>query len=194
MDIISYLLGKNSAGGGSGGDISEYFSNEIKEGNVNAPGFGAMILKIPSNTIVNGTSLSFAFANFQGSTIPLINTSNVINFSYMFNSATITEIPLIDTSNGTNLSNMFRGCLQLTTIPLLNISKATNLSNMFQNTKKLSNESLDNILQMCINATAFTGTKTLAYLGFTNSNYSASKIQGLTHYQDFIDAGWTIGY
>ena len=57
----------------------------------------------------------------------------------------------------------------------------------------LSDTSLDNILQMCINATSYTATKTLNHIGIYLDTYPASRIQALPHYQDFLDAGWTIG-
>jgi hypothetical protein len=47
---------------------------------------------------------------------------------------------------------------------------------------------------MCINATSYTGTKTFSKFGFNSGYYAASKIQSLPSYQDFITAGWTIGY
>ena len=35
----------------------------------------------------------------------------------------------------------------------------------------------------------------LAQLGITDTTaYPTSRIQALPHYQDFLDAGWTIGY
>lgn len=59
---------------------------------------------------------------------------------------------------------------------------------------KLTDASLDNILQMCINATSYTETKTLAELGLSNYRASVSRVEALPHYQDFLNAGWTIGY
>ena len=89
---------------------------------------------------------------------------------------------------------MFSFCSYLTTIPLLDTSNVTNMADMFYHTYNLTDTSLDNILQMCINASVYTGTKKLSTLGLTSTNYPASRIQALTHYQDFINAGWTIGY
>ena len=58
--------------------------------------------------------------------------------------------------------------------------------------RSLTNESLDNILQFCITSKIENGT--LKYLGLTSNYYPATTIQSLPHYQDFINAGWTIGY
>ena len=65
---------------------------------------------------------------------------------------------------------------------------------MFYSCPKLTDKSIDNILKMCINAISYSGVKTLQILGFSSNDYPASRIQELPSYQDFIDAGWTIGY
>ena len=103
-------------------------------------------------------------------------------------------MPLVDTSNVTVATYAFRGCARLQVVPALNLSNVTSMSNMFSQCNALSTESLNNILIMCINATSYTGTKKLSELGFSSTYYPASAIQALPKYQDFIDAGWTIGY
>lgn len=112
---------------------------------------------------------------------------------------TLVIMPLIDTSNVLTMQNAFQSCSNLSSLPILDTSKLsynTSFRGMFRytNSSSLSNESLDNLLQMCINATSYNGTKTLSEAGFTSSWYPASRIQALPHYQDFITAGWTIGY
>ena len=127
--------------------------------------------------------------------IALLDTSNVLNMNSMFNNCTnLIKIPLLNTENTTNFNYMFNNCYKLSDIPLLNTENITNITGMFYNCNSLSDTSLDNILQMCIEATKITNNKTLSNLGLTSTNYPATKIQSLTHYQDFIDAGWTIGY
>ena len=128
--------------------------------------------------------------------VPLLNTSAVTNMYGMFDAcSSLKEIPLLDTSAVLNMRNMFKSCVALKTIPVLNTSSVTNFQQMFSSCNSLSDTTLDNILQMCINATSYTGTKTLQYLGIASYNgYPASRIQSLPHYQDFLDAGWTIGY
>jgi hypothetical protein len=68
---------------------------------------------------------------------------------------------------------------------------------MFGYCYNLSNDSINNILGMCANATLYNQTKTLKRL-FANNDmsryYPASTIESLSNYQDFIDAGWTIGW
>lgn len=143
----------------------------------------------------NATNMYGMFENTRGLTqIPLLDTSNVTDMSRMFFESVISTIPLLDTSKVTDMSYMFTKVSSLTTIPLLNTSKVTNMDSMFSSAGNLTDESLDNILQMCINATSYKRTKTLYQLSFRKTYYPASRIQALPHYQDFLDAGWTIGY
>lgn len=220
MDVTSYLLGKNASGGGGGGDTSKYFTPTIDAGtSTYDSGIANMIKTIPSNTTVKGTTLYRAFRYsgieelplidtsnvtnmyecFTGcsklKTIPLLNTNNVTNLEGAFYNCILFEtLPQINTQNVTSMYSMFYGCSSLKNIPLLNTSKLTDMRNIFTNCPFLTDTSLDNILQMCANATAYTRQKTLVSIGFSSSYYSASKIQALPHYQDFVNAGWTIGY
>lgn len=153
-------------------------------------------LQIKNNWDATQTSLRYTFQNDKQLVfLPLIDTSNITDTRNAFDGATLLQkIPLINTSNVTTMGNMFKNATSLVEIPILNISKATNLGSMFSGCYFMTDESLDNILQMCIGATSYTSTKTLANMGMTAAYYPASKIQSLPHYQDFIDAGWTIGY
>ena len=127
--------------------------------------------------------------------IPFFDTQNVTNMSYAFYGCEkITSIPEFNTEKVQNFSNCMRMCTMLEDVPLLNTSSVTNFQYMFSNCNNLTDTSIDNILQMCINATRYNGTKTLVQLGFSSSMASASRIQALPHYQDFINANWTIGY
>lgn len=142
------------------------------------------------------TSLNSKFKNdYNLVFLPLIDTSNVVNMQGLCNGCiSLLSISLIDTSNVTNMSSMFYQCNVLSDVPILNTSKVTNFTNIFNGSRTLTNASLDNILQMCINSVSYTGTKTLAQLGINSAYYPASRIEALPHYQDFINAGWTIGY
>ncbi len=152
---------------------------------------------------------------------PLVDTTNGRDFSEMFRlCTTLAEVPALNCSNATSCSSMFQNCSNLETVYITRVhlsaykmfAYCTNLKNVylvnvlgasatsslektFQECLNLTDESLDNILQICINATSFQGTKTLAYLGITDTTaYPTSRIEALPHYQDFLDAGWTIGY
>lgn len=144
----------------------------------------------------NWTSSSRPF-DFKNTIIfcPYVDTSSQTSWYYFAGDCKkLLQLPLLDSSNVTNMSNAFTNCYALTSIPAFNTSKVTNFSSAFSNCTSLTNESLNNILLMCIGASSYTGTKTLYQLGFRSGNYASSIIQGLSNYQAFIDAGWTIGY
>ena len=194
IDTFSYLLGKKKGGGGA--DLSNYFTSTISNGaSSSIGGYVNMIKKIPDDTTVSGTSLNYAFSNFLGTEVPLLDTSNVTSMTSMFNDCiNLTTIPLLDMSSCTSATNMFSGCTNLANVPLLNTSNLSRM-NMFSNCPKLTDASLDNILKMCINSNVTTATrKKLSDVGLTSTNYPTSRIEALPSYQDFIDAGWTIGY
>lgn len=172
--------------------------------------------------LVNTSTARFMQSMFNGckslTDVPLLDTSQVSNFSYMFSGckklknvpqfntsnatdmtqmfydcSSMTSIPLLNTSKVRNMSSMFRNCTELTSVPLLNTDSLTNITIMFHGCLKLSDATLDNILQMAINAKSYTSTKTLVSFGITDTTvYPASRIEALPHYNDFINAGWTI--
>lgn len=126
---------------------------------------------------------------------PLVDTSNVTNMANCFYScAKLKQIPQLNTSNVTTMYNMFSNCGELNYIPVLDTSNVIIFQNFVKYCKKLTYESINNIMKMCINATSYARTKTLAFLGLDGNYYSASKIQELSNYQEFINAGWTIGF
>lgn len=195
MDVTSYLLGKNASGGG--GDISKYFGELTASENSSISGIMHAIQEIPSDITVTGTSLQYAFSRTVGlKKLSLIDTSNITNmFAMCQGCENLEEIAQIDTSKVVTFSSAFNGCLKLATVPQLDTSSATNIMNIFNNCPSLSDKSLDNILLMCININPnYTDTKTLYRMGFRATNYPTSRIQALPHYQDFVGAGWTIGY
>lgn len=115
---------------------------------------------------------------------------------YAFQSCTKLET-ISGNINTNNLQSTFSGCSNLKNIPVIYTRNlgSNSFRNTFLNCTSLTDASLDNVLQTCINATSYTGTKTLAQLGITNTTiYPTTRIQALPHYQDFLDAGWTIGY
>lgn len=152
---------------------------------------------VPLLNTSNVTTMAGTFKScYNLKSIPLFDTSNVQSFNGMFDGDSgMTSIPSLNTSKGTNINNMFRNCSRLTTVPQFDFGKVTTAAGVFTNCSNLTDTSLDNILLSCISMTSFTGTKTLSgVMGFSSSNYSASRIQALPHYQDFTTAGWTIGY
>jgi surface protein len=70
---------------------------------------------------------------FQGcvslKSIPLFNTSLVLNMSVMFQNCTsLQSVPLFNTAAAQNMSSMFQNCVSLQSIPALNCSSATNIA------------------------------------------------------------------
>lgn len=223
MDMFSYLLGKKASGGGGGGglDWSAIGYSQEPQSIIDDYNYSKDIYDNWDNT---QTDLTSKFANNGDLVyMPLVDTSNATNMYQMFYQCQqLTAMPLLNTENATNMMDMFYGCIKLKEIPQMDISNATNITGMFSSCRALKNvpvlngsslklstsmqnvfsycisltdTSLDNILQLCISATIYSGTKTLYRLGIQNSTvYPASRIQALPHYQDFIDAGWTIGY
>lgn len=92
----------------------------------------------------NVTSMREMFSHCPKlSTIPLLNTSKVIDIVGMFDTCKeLTSIPLLDTSKVTNMSTMFNNCIKLTTIPLLNTCEATTMGYMFGGCSQLINITL----------------------------------------------------
>lgn len=194
MELFDYLLAKTKAGGGGSDlDWSAIGYNSTPKSIVDGYNYAKDIY---DNWNSSATNLSDKYKSNNNLLImPLVDTSNVTNMHSIFQNSSLISLPLLDTHNVTDMGSMFYYCTNLKTVPLLNTSSVTNVSYMFYYCNILNNTSLDNILQMCINATSYTGTKTLNTLGITNTTYyPVSRIQALPHYQDFINAGWTIGY
>ena len=190
MDITSYLLGKNSGGGG-GSDL-----DWTALGYDSTPQAIIDAYNIALNIKETWTSTSRLSEDYKNVIIcPLVDTSSQTSWYYFAsNCGSLLQMPLLDTSNVTNMTSSFYACSALQHIPKFNTSKVTSFTGTFQGCNNLTNESINNILEMCISATLYTGTKTLYQLGFRSNYYSATRIQALPSYQAFIDAGWTIGY
>lgn len=191
-DIVSYLLGKNSAGGGGGLDWSAIGYDNTPQAIIDGYNYALNI----KNTFVPGTTLSWKWANDKNLIMfPQLDLSQNTNMTYMCqNCQSLISVAPIDTNTIKNFSSTFSGCCALKEVPILDFSSATSLGSMFSNCINLSDNSVDNILVSCIGINPnYTEGKTLKGMGF-NTNISVSRIEALPHYQDFIDAGWTIGY
>lgn len=127
--------------------------------------------------------------------IPDLDMRNNVNM-YMFaiNCFALEKVGNINTHSVDSFFRAFYGCDALTTIPVFDFSSATNFSDMFNGCTKLSDQSADNLLQSCLTATSYQGTKTLYSFGLNNSRLSSARVKACPHYQDFLDAGWAIGY
>lgn len=178
--------------------------------------------KVTAEVSVPGLDLSagvkFGSSTFETlpSAIAGANWNTVTDCQGMFKSSNLTSFPLVDTSNVTTMTSMFQMCFGLTTIPQLNTGNVQymqytfqwcpittvplldthscqTMTDMFGNCTNIDDTGLDNILQMCANVDdGYFSNKTLSDIGIKTSTYSSEKIQSLPHYQDFLDAGWTI--
>jgi surface protein len=102
--------------------------------------------------------------------VPLLDTSNVIDMSFMFNSCqSLQTIPLLNTSNVTNMNSMFAFCSLLQTIPLLNTSNVTNMSNMIQGCTALQSVPLLNTSNVTNMSAMFSGCSSLQTIPLFNT-------------------------
>lgn len=216
-DKTAYVDGQKITGTLEKTNIYDYFDDYIRNGSSSSPGYTQKnIKKLPKlrcgtslqygltltgitelpeiEGIENVTSMQYAFQSCMGvEVLPAYNSIKATNMNYMcFNCTSLKTVLNIVTDNVTNIANMFSSCNNLENVPVLNTGKVTNFMNMFSGCKKLTNDSLDNILQMCINATSYNATKTLAQLGINSNFVNYANIPNLPHYQDFLDAGWTL--
>lgn len=88
---------------------------------------------IPLLNTSNVVDMSSMFGGcYSLQTIPLLDASAVVNMDGMFNNCfSLQTIPLLDTSAVMNMGHMFNGCLTLLTIPLLDTSSVVNMEGMF---------------------------------------------------------------
>lgn len=133
MDLMSYLLGKKSSGGG-GVDISDYFNDTINFNTASDKQYGYLVKKMPPLKITNVvTSLVYAFANYRGETIKFdfenSNFSNVTNTSIMFqNCYYLKEVDMsgLVSSKIASINGMFFNCTEIRKIDLSGLTNVAN--------------------------------------------------------------------
>lgn len=144
----------------------------------------------------NLTILNFHNCSYLMAISDNLDYSSITKFENFCNSTSIFNAPKIKNfpSAVRNCNTMFAYCSKLEIVPIYDLTNVTNVYNMFASCNRLTDESLDNILQSLILATGVS-TKTLNNVGINNtSKYPVSRMEALPHYQDFIDAGWSLGY
>lgn len=128
------------------------------------------------------TWLNFMFYRFRDNrnitTVPLFDTSKVINMGGMFYGCSLLkEVPSFNTSSATNMNEMFRGCTSLTTVPLFDTSKVTTMSSMFNGCTSLTSVPAFNtanvttmayMLQTCTSLTSVPAFDTSKVTNFVN--------------------------
>lgn len=193
-DKTAYVNGEKVVGNM---EISESTSNattpyEINGTATTTAGIARYIISIDDEVkiIDNGNYLFYGCVQLNH--IKKIITTGITKMGYMFTDCRAMETaPEMDTSSTTNFSSMFKGCTNLKNIPVYDSSSCTAFNSMFEGCNNLTDESLNNILAMCI---SMPKQSTLKLLGFTSSYYPVTRLQTLSNYQAFLDAGWTTGY
>lgn len=204
MDVTSYLLGKQAGGGG--GEIN----NQNKSITITTNGTtnvtadtgytGLGTVEITTNVGGSAPTLYPYSISFKGDTssfnLDNIDFSNYggSSFNDMFRDCSNVETLYFKnlTIKPASVKYMFSNCSKLKTgnfdtIDLSDITVTGSMGNMFTGCSLLTDESLDKILIMCTNCGT---TSSLWQIGIRY--YDESRIQALPHYQDFINAGWTI--
>lgn len=177
---------------------------------------------VDSSNVTNMSRAFYGASSLQS--VPLFNTSHVTSCSNMFSGCgNLQDVPNFNLvnctsydgmfTNCTNLKNapqltvrvggannfrqMFYQCKSLVNVPYLNISLVENLTglqDMFRGCSNLSDASINTILLMCSENTKYKGTKSLYHMGLRSTEITAERIQALSNYQAFTQAGWSIGY
>lgn len=186
-------------------DYSEIMTSSLYSGTAGGNGLGRSFIKVPITMTPAENALSYAFYNCNNliESPTITNTSNVSRCDAMFRGCSeMQTVTLFDTSHVGSMEQMFFGCNKLKNLPQFDMSSVTVLSSFLGNPSglvagQLTDASLNNLLASLTNATYYTGTKTLYYI-FGNRSmqqiYPASRIEGLSNYQAFVNAGWTIGW
>ena len=172
--------------------ISDY---NCKAGALINGAFANNITKI-GHLVNEGASLFTQFANMQRlEEVEEIELNGIANIGQAFiGCIKLKKAPKMNTSSVSIMRSMFENCTALEDLPLYDTSNTSDMRTMFSGCTSLTDASLNNILQMCANAVNYSRTKTLVAIGITSTNYSASRIQNLSNYQAFINAGWTTGF
>lgn len=144
---------------------------------------------------VPSANLANKFQNNQDMVyMPTVDTSIAQFTNAMFRYCSkLKSVAPLNIENSITVNQMFMGDSLLEDLPYFNLPKATTASGFIQSCNSLTDESLDNVLRTCVSMTSITEAKTFKLLT-NNTYYTAERLQALPHYQDFIDAGWTIGY
>lgn len=167
LDITSYLLGKNSSGGGT--TINNQDKTITENGEYTADsgytGLGTVTVNVPSSAIVHPNYVSFS--GYPDSTIDLswLRTDNITNMNKMFEGCKSysIDISLFDTSNVTTMQNFFNSsyvrtidftgldtskveqfngafanCSLLTTISLVDMSGVNNITSLVSSSSNIT--------------------------------------------------------
>lgn len=125
MNIISYAIGLNSSGGGSGGDAptAEELTLTNNCAYRFANGIWDWVIRLYGNSIIT-SNITNAEGMFKQSTVSNIpfeiqasSSANTFSMEQMFLSTPLTIPPTIKNANPNNLSSLFSNCQLIRTIP-----------------------------------------------------------------------------
>lgn len=140
---------------------------------------------------------SECFMNCKNLEIVQLQTNSATNLDDCFNGCSDMIQVLIQTSNVTSMKRCFYNCEDLTNINTLQLSNITNdgMKDMYYGCTSFNDNDIVQIMQSCMSTVNLpTQYKTLKFIGFDPINYPANYIQGLSAYNAFLSAGWSIGY
>ncbi len=164
----------------------------------------ASVTKVNILNNIVPTSCAYWFHNCYNLTeiinIENLDTRLVTNMSDMFATCEnlVADISCFDTSNVTNMEHMFAnqmnddfyGAWQVTGWQHFDVSNVTNMQRIFYDGGWRGGTATD-VLDFCIRASKIPSEN--KKLSYTNGP-SSSDVSSCENYQDFLDAGWTIGY
>lgn len=111
------------------------------------------------------------------------------------NCTSLITAPKINLKNCYSANSMFKGCTNLVNVPYYDLDYMASYTGnfvsggWFQNCPNLSDASLDNILWML--STITSGNRRTLSRVINNGYGYNTRVVNCTHYQDFINAGWT---
>jgi surface protein len=153
MDIVSYLLGKNSSGGGGGS--SEYFTETIATGSNTSsetlPGWAKTLKKLPHFT-VSGTSGAYMFKEYHNETLDIsyLDVSSLTDMYNMFERIKCTTINVSgwNVQNVTTMYYLFTNAINLTELDLSSwyTPNLTEITAMFSNCRSLTRLDIRNFI------------------------------------------------
>ena len=169
----------------SGSGSEEYFNTEEKR---TYGGITYYLKTMPIIDFSQYTSLDRYFYYWENlEELPVLNTSNITNFSNCFYGSGIKKFNYMDLSNATNVECFFQGCERLEEIVGMNCVKAPSFVNLCYACLKLkkvgpinadSCQRCSNIFGRCSEITDFAGLINLgkAYLTSQSANYADYKL------------------
>lgn len=172
-----------------GGDLDEYFTETIPNGNASVAGYVKTIKKLPAYTTTS-TTYQNMFSYYQGTSLDLsnFNTSNVYSMSTMFSycgNLSSLDLSNFNTASLTNVTSMFLGCGSLTELDIHNFDiTVSSINAMFMSCVSIKRIDARNVKLTATNANtsnAFSYCTRLEYLDIRSMSFD-----GVTRYTDMF--------